>query len=241
MARITFAVSVLCVALPLVAALWWFSPGEDFSTWEQGTPPRVWAHRLDRDAEYADAQPPVQTRFRYVSLQGVSTDLKLAVLVGEDTGFFVHGPIDIDAVWEAIMQWRDGRKLRGASTITQQLAKNLFLSNQRSWLRKVDELRLAWWLEKRLSKRRIFELYLNIIELGPGLYGVDAASRAYFGTPAASLSAEQAASLAAAIPNPIQSNPSTTTGGWRARRAAIVERMERLGHLRTVLARLARK
>jgi len=241
MSRYAFYAAVVSAALPLVALLWWFSPAEDFTQWEQGAPPRVWAYRLDREAELKATQPNVVSRFRYVPLQSVSTELKLAVLVGEDTGFFVHGPIDVDAVWEALLQWQHGRKLRGASTITQQLAKNLFLTNERSWLRKADELRLAYWLERRLSKRRIFELYLNVIELGTGIWGIDAAARHYYSVPAASLSAEQSASIAAAIPNPTVSNPDTNTGGWRARRAAIVERMERLGYLRHVLTRLARK
>jgi monofunctional biosynthetic peptidoglycan transglycosylase len=204
-------------------------------------PPRLWAHRIEQEADLAARKPPVRVKFRYVPLQAVSTELKLAVLVGEDTGFFVHGPLDVDALWEAIGQWRQGKRLRGASTITQQLAKNLFLTNQRSWLRKLDELRFAWRLERELPKRRIFELYLNVIELGTGIYGVDAAARHYYGMPAADLDMARAASLAATIPNPTMSNPTTLTDAYFDRRAAIVERMNRLGHLRAVLARLARK
>ncbi|RYF39235.1 MAG: hypothetical protein EOO38_23595, partial [Cytophagaceae bacterium] len=130
-------------------------------------------------------------------------------------------------------QWVQGkRQLRGASTISQQLAKNLFLSNERSWWRKVDELRLAWWLERELSKRRLFELYINIIELGPETYGVEAAARMYFGRPAADLNVDEAAGLAAGIPGPLTANPKTRTRAWQLRKQAITQHMQHLDILR---------
>lgn len=235
MARMRY---VLCLtAAPLlmggIGGIWWMAPAEDFDAWRRGTPPATWAHRADRLREAQRAAPGQASHWRYVPLVQVASDLKLAILVGEDTSFFGHGPLDPEAMWEAVAQWLRGRRqLRGASTISQQLAKNLFLSNERSWWRKVDELRLAFWLEREFSKRRIFELYVNVIELGPGIYGVDAAAQYYFGRSAAALDAEQAASLAASIPGPLISNAKTQTRAWDRRRQAIVARMQHLDILR---------
>ena len=229
-------------ALVPVLGLWWFFPMESADTWQGGAPPAPWAHRRAQE-EHAleDGEAPAPTRWRYVPSHAMSMELKLAVLVAEDTGFFSHGAVDLSAVREAIDQWRAGRRLRGASTISQQLAKNLFLSADRSWVRKLNELRMAWWLERNLSKARIFELYLNVIELGPGVYGVDAAARFYYGVTAAEVDTEQAASLAAAIPAPTVSNPQSNTKAFKRRRAAVVDRMHRLRFLRTVLQQFARR
>jgi len=114
--------------------------------------------------------------------------------------------------------------LRGASTLSQQLAKNLFLSPRRSLWRKLQELRLALRLERELGKRRILELYVNIVEFGPGLYGAEAAARSYFGCSAAALDPDQAASLAAAIPAPSQDNPKTASARFSARKEVIARR-----------------
>lgn len=232
-ARFLYLAALSVVTVALAMGMWWMSPSEDFAAWRRGPIRQSWAHRLDQVREAQAAQKPFRVRYQYVSMANVASDLKLAIVVGEDTGFFGHGPIDPEAMWEAIEQWMSGkRRLRGASTITQQLAKNLFLSNARSWVRKVDEFRLAYWLEQELSKRRIFEVYMNIIELGPGVYGVEAASQYYFGHSAQTLTAAEAASLAAAIPGPLRDNPKSQTRAWRRRREAIVERMARLDILR---------
>jgi membrane peptidoglycan carboxypeptidase len=131
-------------------------------------------------------------------------------------------------------------RLRGASTISQQLAKNLFLSPRRTVWRKIREAHLAWWLERRLGKRRILELYLNVVEFGPGLFGAEAASQHYFGVASGDLTVEQAASLAAAIPSPGRDNPTTDTRRWRFRRDVILRRMGRATWLKTLLGRLQR-
>ena len=232
---------ILFIVAPVLVTWWWFFPAESVDAWESGAPPSPWAHRREQEEDLADADPPIVTRWRYVPSHAMSMELKLAVLVAEDTGFFSHGAVDLGAVREAIEQWRSGRRLRGASTISQQLAKNLFLSADRSWLRKVNELRMAWWLERHLSKARIFELYLNIIELGPGVYGVDAASRYYYGVTASEVDGEQAASIAAAIPAPTVSNPQSNTKAYKRRRSAVSDRMHRLRFLRTVLEQFARR
>ena len=231
------ALAVFVVA-PVLTAYWWFFPGIDFSLWERGAPPVVWSYRLSQEEFYKDAKPAVRTQFHYVPLQAISQDVRFAVLVGEDVGFFNHGAIDVDEMRFAVENWLlHGKRLRGASTLTQQLAKNLFLTNQRSFWRKFEELRDAWWLERTLSKRRILELYLNVSEFGPGIYGVDAAARAYFQSTAAALGPEQAAGLAATLPAPTHANPSEPTRAWKFRRSVVMDRMREFGHLRLVVGR----
>jgi len=130
-------------------------------------------------------------------------------------------------LWRAILRAWDGRqRVRGASTITQQLAKNLYLSPSRNPLRKVKESLLAKRLEWLLPKDRILELYLNVVEFGPGIWGVEAASQAYFNKPAARLSRAEAAALAAVLPFPLLSNPASRPARMRARQAMILRRLE---------------
>ena len=139
---------------------------------------------------------------RWVGYSRISQHLKRAVLVAEDASFWDHEGVDYDELQKSIeLDWTRGY-LRGASTITQQLAKNLYLSPSRNPIRKFRELIIARRLEAELEKARIFEIYLNVIEWGDGIYGADAASRTYFGIPASALSPAQAALLAAAIINP---------------------------------------
>jgi monofunctional biosynthetic peptidoglycan transglycosylase len=138
-----------------------------------------------------------------VPLSRISPWLRRAVIAAEDARFYQHGGVDWDAVREAAgRNWERGALRVGASTITQQLAKNLFLSPSRNPWRKLRELAITHELESALSKDRILELYLNVVEFGPRTYGVEAAARRYFGKTAASLSAYEAATLAAVIPSP---------------------------------------
>jgi monofunctional biosynthetic peptidoglycan transglycosylase len=156
----------------------------------------------------------------------ISPHLKRAVLVAEDSAFWTHEGIDVEQLRESMELNLERMELaRGASTITQQLAKNLYLSPRRDPLRKFRELLLARDLEASLTKRRILELYLNVIEWGDGIYGAEAASRAYFGEPASALSPEQAALLAGAIINPRLFNPGTPNRRLLARQRLILRRM----------------
>ncbi len=151
----------------------------------------------------------------------ISGELKLAVVMGEDIDFFTHDGFATAEMKKAIQEaWEEKELPRGASTITQQLAKNLWLSPSRNPLRKLKEALLTKQLEKRLSKRRILELYLNVIELGPGIWGAEAAAHHYFGKSAASLSTTEAAALAASLPRPATWHP-----GVRARIPARVSRI----------------
>ncbi len=147
-------------------------------------------------------------RYRFVPLARISPELQHAVIAAEDGRFFQHHGIDWKEVQKVIDQDLDEGKLgRGGSTITQQLVKNLFLSTNRSVVRKAVEFTLAPAAEWILPKRRILELYLNVVEWGPGIYGAEAAAQAWYGVPAQRLNREQAARLAALLPSPLRRKP----------------------------------
>jgi len=178
----------------------------------------------DREARDKGRQPRrVQ---RWVSYSRVSQDLKRAVLVAEDDAFWQHEGVDLEQLQESLgTDWTRGRFVRGGSTITQQLAKNLYLSPSKNPLRKLRELIIARRLEAELKKARILELYLNVIEWGDGVYGVEAATRAYFHISAAELGPPEAALLAAAIVNPRLLNPARPTARLVRRQQLILRRM----------------
>jgi len=163
---------------------------------------------------------------RWVGYTHISPDLKRAVLVAEDDAFFQHEGVDFEQLQESIeVDWRRGTFTRGASTITQQLAKNLYLSPSKNPLRKLKELIIARRLEAELKKARILELYLNVIEWGDGVYGAEAAAQTYFHQPAATLAPVESALLAGAIVNPRLLNPAHPTARLRARQQLILRRM----------------
>jgi monofunctional biosynthetic peptidoglycan transglycosylase len=162
----------------------------------------------------------------------ISPHLRNAVLIAEDSGFFQHTGYDVDEIKESIKRnWREKRFARGASTITQQLAKNMYLSPSRNPLRKVKEFMIAQELERRLSKQRIFEIYLNVIEWGDGIYGIESAARRYFGKPASELRPEEAAILAAMIPNPRRYTPALNRKYLEKRKKEILDRLARWKYL----------
>jgi monofunctional glycosyltransferase len=163
---------------------------------------------------------------RWVSYSHISNDLKRAVLVAEDDAFWQHEGVDFEQLQESIeTDWARGRFSRGGSTITQQLAKNLYLSPSKNPLRKLREWVIARRLEAELKKARIFELYLNVIEWGDGIYGVEGAARTYFGKSAAELGPAEAALLAGAIVNPRVLNPGRPTARLRRRQQLILRRI----------------
>lgn len=195
----------------------------------------------------AEADTP-ERRYRPVPLDSIASSLPKAVSIGEDDDFWNHPGIDYRALrhalgyrrdsfswsssrdrkdlWEALERaWERREALRGASTITQQLAKNLYLSPSRNPLRKLKEAVTAYRLEAALSKERILELYLNLVELGDEVWGVEAASQKYFKRSARRLSTEQAAALAGALPFPLSSNPGYRPGRMRWRQNLILRRM----------------
>lgn len=180
-----------------------------------------------REAEQAGKAPRrVQ---RWVRYEQIANDLKRAVIVAEDAAFFSHDGVDYDELEATIRTNWEKRDLtaRGGSTITQQLAKNLYLSPSKNPFRKFRELLIARRLEAELSKPRIFEIYLNVIEWGDGVYGIEAAARQYFRKSALALSREQAALLAGAIINPRLLNPAKPTARLLRRQQLILGRMGR--------------
>lgn len=144
---------------------------------------------------------------RWVPLEKISPNLRLAVIASEDGNFCRHGGVDWAAVREVIDQAKSLGAVRGASTIPMQVAKNLYLWEFRSYLRKALEVPLAYAIVTIWSKPRVMEVYLNIAQWGPGLFGAEAASRYYFGKPASALTKREAVLLAAALPNPLARNP----------------------------------
>ena len=163
---------------------------------------------------------------RWVTYNRIPDSLKRAVLVAEDALFWQHEGVDLEQMQKSFeINLAQGKIARGGSTITQQLAKNLYLSPSRNVLRKLRELLIARRLEAELSKRRILELYLNVIEWGDGVYGADAAARAYFRKAAAGLSPPESALLAGAIINPRIYSPARPNGRLRARQRLILRRM----------------
>jgi monofunctional biosynthetic peptidoglycan transglycosylase len=179
---------------------------------------------------------------RWVSYRTISPHLVAAVRVAEDAAFWQHEGVDYDELQRSIgaiqFALRPLDSVRGASTITQQLAKNLYLSPRRSPSRKFRELIIARRLEAELSKTRIFELYLNVIEWGDGVYGAEAAARTYFGTSAASLGPEESALLAAAIINPRRLNPSRPSARLVRRQQLILRRMGALASAQPASVRI---
>ena len=185
---------------------------------------------IERRADEArvTGRAPVR-RQRWVPYGRISSQLKRAVLVAEDSAFWQHEGIDLEQIRESMeVNFERMEFARGASTITQQLAKNLYLSPSKNPLRKLRELMIARRLEAVLTKRRILEIYLNVIEWGDGIYGAESAARAHFGIPASALGAEQAALLAGAIINPRALNPGHPTRRLLRRQRMLLRRM---GHV----------
>jgi monofunctional biosynthetic peptidoglycan transglycosylase len=179
-----------------------------------------------RDREALDKGRKPRRVQRWVSYSRVSPDLKRAVLVAEDDAFWQHEGIDLEQLQESFeADWTRGRFARGGSTITQQLAKNLYLSPSKNPLRKLRELVIARRLEAELKKARILELYLNVIELGDGIYGVEAATRTYFQLSAAELGPKESALLAGAIVNPRLLSPAHPSTRLLRRQQLILHRM----------------
>jgi len=179
--------------------------------------------RLERLLE---KDPKAQLAQQWAPYERISVQLKRAVVAAEDAKFVEHEGFDWEAISKAIEKnERKGRVVSGASTISQQLAKNLFLSGERSWLRKGQEAAITWMLESTLSKRRILELYLNYAEWGEGVFGADAAARYHFGANAASMNAQQAAFLAAILPSPRRYAPGRITPYVAGRIETILARM----------------
>jgi len=172
---------------------------------------------------------PTAFEYKWVDWPDLSPNVALAVIASEDQRFFAHRGFDLDAIADAIDTFQAGGRLRGASTISQQVAKNLFLWPGRSLLRKGLEAYFTVLIEMLWPKRRILEVYLNIAELGPGVYGVGAASHRFFAKRPGALAPEEAALLAAVLPNPRRLDAQSPSHYVRERQRWILRQMRQLG------------
>lgn len=193
--------------------------------------PESTAFMEQRQKELREAGRSDELRQTWVSYENISPHLRSAVIVSEDSRFYEHEGVDTAELEKVLREaWEKKELGRGGSTITQQLAKNLYLSPSRSPLRKLKEIVIAHRMERVLGKKRILELYLNVVEFGETVYGAEAAARHYFGTSAASLSPAQAALLAGSLPNPRKMNPGNPGPYLSSRRDIILSRMRRWGY-----------
>ncbi len=188
------------------------------------TPPFT-AVQAERRVESWFQKAPYRKQYRFVALSRISPHLQHAVVAAEDARFFEHHGFDWKEIRNAVEDDLEGDRVRGASTITQQLVKNLFLTTKGSFIRKGLEFTLVPIAERVLSKRRILELYLNVIEWGPGIFGAEAAARKYYSISATHITREQGARLAAILPSPRRRNPRRMND-YSAR---ILERMQQMG------------
>jgi monofunctional biosynthetic peptidoglycan transglycosylase len=187
--------------------------------------PPATAVQIQRRVESWFRRGHYQKRYTYVPLARISPGFQHAVVAAEDSRFFTHHGFDWEEIKDAVDDQAEEGRLRGASTIDQQLVKNLFLTNWRSPLRKAVEFTLVPLAEVILGKRRILELYLNVAEWGPGVYGAEAAARYHYGVPAAGIGREQGARLAAILPAPRRRKPAR----MNSYSSVILERMQIMG------------
>ena len=217
--RYGLAVLVLVV---LLAQAWFFA----HVLWWNTHNPTSTAFMREQLERVREKNPAAHLQQRWVPYARISVNLKRAVVASEDAKFIDHAGFDWEAIEKAMEKnERRGKVVSGASTISQQLAKNLLLSGERTWLRKGEEAAITWMLESTMSKRRILELYLNVAEWGDGIFGAEAAARHHFGVSAAALGPEQAAWLAAILPSPRRYDRGRTTTYLAERIATIRARM----------------
>jgi monofunctional glycosyltransferase len=201
----------LAAALLLVAARW--------------IDPSTTAVQVQRQLQAWIHDKPYQKHYQFVPLDQVSLNLQHAVIAAEDGRFYQHHGFDWHEIEIATQEDLEGERTRGASTLTQQLVKNLFFGTGRSIVRKATEATLVPVAEAVLGKQRILELYLNVVEWGPGIYGAEWASRVYYGVPPRNIGREQAARLAAVLPGPLKRRPDRMN--WYS--AVILNRMQKMG------------
>jgi monofunctional glycosyltransferase len=190
---------------------------------------KEYPHNISPDPLVSKFEIKPQKPKDWLRLQDISSNLKWAIVLSEDWGFYQHEGVDFNQLQIAINEGLEDKKLRGASTITQQMVKNVYLSQSRSYLRKIHEMILTYQVEKVLHKQRILEIYLNCIEFGPGVYGIKKASSYYFKKPASSLTPRESAFIAMLLPSPkkysISFRKKSLTRFARTRVKAILRKM----------------
>jgi len=186
---------------------------------------------LIRNIEQLQDDKKLVLKHDWVPIEAISKNLQLAVICSEDQNFLAHNGFDMEAIEKAIEHNKKGKRIRGASSISQQTAKNVFLWPQRSWFRKGLETYFTFLIELFWSKERIMEVYLNSIEMGNGVYGVEAASQFWFKKPAIKLNRNEAAAIAAILPNPRRYRANPATNYIQGRKNWIVRQMNFFGPL----------
>jgi monofunctional biosynthetic peptidoglycan transglycosylase len=226
------AIALLALGLAVVTYAWWGLPARaEVSALAKGEPGRTGVMR-QREEEARRAGRTYRMSQSWVPMGRISRHLVHAVIAAEDQKFFGHEGVDWDAVKESVEVNRARKRFaRGGSTITQQLAKNLFFTTHKSIVRKGRELLVARWLEEDLSKRRILELYLNVIEWGNGVYGCQAAAMRHYGKPCSDLTPQEAAGLAAMIPNPRRISPAVDAARHARAQRRVLWLMANAGYL----------
>ena len=223
--KLARAIGIVAAALVALVALWfvWIAL---HIVWYSGHAPRETSFMTQRSDEARAKHRDVAQHYEFVPYARIATSLKRAMIAAEDAKFVDHEGFDWDGIALALEKnQKRGHIVAGGSTITQQLAKNLFLTPQKSYWRKGEEAAITVMLEAILPKQRIFELYLNVIEWGEGVFGAEAAARRYFGVGAAELSAEQSARLAAMAPNPRFYERNGSAPGLQRKIGIILARM----------------
>ena len=194
--------------------------------------PRTTALMLQRYREAKKTDEKFRIRQHWMEFEAIPKLLRETVRITEDASFYQHRGIDFAELKEAIKQnWQKGEYVRGASTITQQLAKNLYLTTEKNFIRKIKELLIARRLENHLSKDRIFAIYLNVIEWGPGVFGVEAASQYYFHKTASQLNLEEMVRLVAVIPQPLNVNPTENSDWLKWKSRWILDALRRYAYI----------
>ncbi|MBA4418599.1 MAG: monofunctional biosynthetic peptidoglycan transglycosylase [Syntrophus sp. (in: bacteria)] len=220
---------VLILLLIVACFLGYYALFPDISRLKKENPKKT-AFMEYREEEWRHKGKRLVIQQKWAPLSRVSPLLIKAVLIAEDDKFWSHRGFDIDAMQKALEKDLKAKKLKfGGSTISQQLAKNLYLSPSKNPLRKIKEAVITWRLERALSKKRILELYLNVAEWGEGIFGIEAASRHYYGKPASTLNAEESARLAAVLPNPRRYRADGTSRYVEKRTRIIYDIMVRRG------------
>ncbi|WP_445957850.1 monofunctional biosynthetic peptidoglycan transglycosylase [Yeosuana sp.] len=186
---------------------------------------------LIRNVEQIQNNKKIILKHDWVPIEEISKNLQIAVICSEDQNFLAHNGFDMDAIEKAIDHNKKGKRIRGASSISQQTAKNVFLWPQRSWLRKGLEVYFTFLIELFWSKERIMEVYLNSIEMGNGIYGVEEASKYWFKKPAIKLNRNEAAAIAAILPNPLRFKANPASNYIQGRKNWIVRQMNFYGPL----------
>jgi len=204
-------VLLLFIIICFISFIWIYASLPDVEFLKSNNPETT-AIIQQRLNEAESAGKKLRIRQKWVRFSTIPKLLKRTVRITEDANFYSHDGVDLDELKEAFKKnWEKGKVVRGGSTISQQLAKNLYLSTSRSVFRKIKEYFFTREIENTLSKNRIFHLYLNIIEFGPGIFGVEAASRYYFGKSVGSLSTEEMIRLTAIIPRPLKTRPNSNS------------------------------